>query len=289
MFAESHNSSRYAEYENNIHKLMAHAVRQDEMLKVQALQILHLSEQHSATVQQTDNTHQDTVELQPQTRTDPSVTFRELTARIDKAVRDGIHTEQRTKSSVGRQTTFPHSVSQTPVAAKNIPFPADSSGCSQSQKQSSVVTNFTAETINSTESLKVDPQEESSSESSPQTLNVRTQATSMYKFTDHELHTSDKGISPQGSKDSGLDSPKRFSKTSVKKLNAFQGLSSIKTTPAISGSEDRADSVDEMTASDDGGGEEEGTEETISDEATLDETETEIDTDTEPAVKSVLR
>lgn len=278
MFAESHNSSRYAEYENNIQKLMAHAVRQDEMLKAQAVQIFHLTEQYSAKVQQTDNA------LQPQTRTDPSVTFRELTARIDKAVRVGIHTEQLTKSSLGRQTKSPHSVSQTPDATKNIPFPANSDECSQSQKQSSLVTNITPETINSTESLKVDPQEESSSESSPQTLNIRTQATSMYKFTDHKLHTSDKGRSPQGSKDSGLDSPKRFSTTSVKKLNAFKGLSPIKGTPVISGSEDRADSVDDVTGSDDG-----GREETISDEATLDESETEMDTDSEPAVKSVLR
>lgn len=286
MFAESHNSSRYAEYENNIQKLMAHAVKQDEMLKAQALQILHLTEQYSAKVQQTDDAHQHAVELQPQTRADPHVTFRELTARIDKAVHDGIHTEHLTKSSVGRQTKSPHSVSQTPVATKNIPSPADSSGCSQSQKQSLVVTNITMETINSTESLKVHPQEESSSESSPQTLNLRTQATSMYKFTDQELHTSDKGRSPKGSKDSGLDSPKRFSKTSVKKPNAFQGLSSVETTPVISGSKVRADSLDEMTGSDEG--DREGKEETISDEAT-DETETEMDTDTEPAVKSVLR
>ena len=289
MFAESHNSSCYAEYENNIQKLMAHAVRQDEKLQAQALQILQLTEQYSAKMQQTDDAHQHAVELQPQTRADPSVTFRELTARIDKAVHDGIHSEQLTKSSVGRQTKPPYSVSQTPVAAKNIPFPADSTGCSQSQKQNLVVTNITTETINSTEILKVDPQEESSSEPSPQTLNIRTQATSMYKFTDQELHTSDKGRSPQGSKDSGLDSPKRFSTSSIKKLNAFQGMSSIKTTPVISGSEDRADSVDEMTGSDDGEREAEGKEETISDEVTLDETETEMDTDTEPAVKSVLR
>jgi len=288
MFAASHNSSHYAEYENNIQKLMSHAVRQDEMLKAQALQILRLTEQYSAKVQQTDDAHQHTVELQPQTRADPHATFRELTARIDKAVHDGIHTDQLTKSSVGRQTKSSHSVSQTPVATNNIPSPADSSGCSQSQKQSLVVTNITMETINSTESLKVDPQEESSSESSTQTLNVRTQATSMYQFTDQELHTTDKGRSPQGSKDSGLDSPKRFSTTSIKKLNAFQRLSSIKTTPVISDSEVRADSVDEMTESDEGG-REEGKEETISDEATLDETETEMDTDTEPAVKSVLR
>ena len=287
MFAESHDSGRYAEYENNIQKLMAHAVRQDEMLKAQTLQILHLTEQYSAKAQQTDDAHQHAVELQPLTRADPHVTFRELTARIDKAVHDGIHTEQLTKSSVGRQTKFPHSVSQTPVARKNIPSPADSSERSQSQKQSLVVTNITMETINSTESLKVDPQEESSSESSPQTLNIRTQATSMYKFTDQELHTSDKGRSPQGSKDSGLDSPKRFSKTSIKKLNAFQGLSSVETTPVISGSKLRAGSLYETTGSDEG--EREGKEETISDEATLDETETEMDTDTEPAVKSVLR
>ena len=287
MFAESHNNSRYAEYENNIQKLMAHAVRQDEMLKAQALQILRLTEQYSAKVQQTDDAHQHAVELQPQTRADPHVTFTELTARIDKAVHDGIRTEQLTKSSVGRQTKSPHSVSQTPVATKNIPSPADSSGCSQSQKQSLVVTNITMETINSTESLKVDPQEESSSESSPQTPNIGTQATSMYKFTDQELHTSDKGRSPQGSKDSGLDSPKRFSTPSIKKLNAFQGLSSIETTPVISGSEVRADSLDEMTGSDGGRGG--GKEETVSDEATLDESETEMDTDTEPAVKSVLR
>jgi len=289
MFAESQNSSRYAEYENNIQKLMTHAVRQDEMLKAQALQILRLTEQYSAKVQQTDDAHQHAIELQPQTRADPHVTFRELTARIDKAVRDGIHMEQLTKSSVGRQTKSPHSVSQTPVATKNVPSPADSSGCSQSQKQSLVGTNITMETINSTESLKVDPQEESSSESSPQTMNIRTQATSMYKFTDQKLHTSDKGRSPQGSKDSGLDSPKRFSTTAIKKLNAFQGLSSIETTPVISGREVREDSLDEMTGSDDGGREGEGKEETISDEATLDETETEMDTDTEPAVKSVLR
>jgi len=43
-----------------------------------------------------------------------------------------------------------------------------------------------------------------------------------------------------------------------------------------------------MTGSD-GGREGEGKEEAISDEATLDETETEMDTDIEPAVKSVLR
>lgn len=152
-----------------------------------------------------------------------------------------------------------------------------------------MVTNITTETINSTEILKVDPQEESSSEPSSQTTNIRTQATSMYKFTDQELHTSDTGKSPQGSKDSGLDSPKRFSTSSIKKLNAFQGMSSIKATPVISGSEDRTDSVDEMTGSDDGEREAEGKEETISDEVTLDETETEMDTDTEPAVKSVLR
>lgn len=289
MFAESHNNSRYGEYENNIQKLMAHAVRQDEMLKAQTLQILHLTEQYSAKVQQTDDAHQHAIELQPQTRADPHVTFRELTARIDKAVHDGIHTEQLTKSSVGRQTKSPHSVSQTPVAAKNIPSPADSSGCSQSQKQSLVVTDITMETINSTESLKVDPQEESSSQSSTQTLNIRTQATSMYKFTDQELHMSDKGRSPKGSKDSGLDSPKRFSAPSLKKLNAFQGLSSIKTTPVVHGSEVRADSVNEMTGSDEGGREGEGKEETISGEATLDETETETDADNEPAVKSVLR
>jgi len=246
MFAESHNSSQYAEYESNIQKLMAHAVRQDEMLKAQALQILHLTEQYSAKVQQTDDAHQHAVELQPQTRADPHVTFRELTARIDKAVHDGIHTEQLTKSSVGRQTKSPQSVSQTTVATKNIPSPADSSGCSQSQKQSLMATNITMETINSAEDLKLDPQEESSSESSPQTPNITTQATSMYKFTDQELHTFDKGRSPQGSKDSGLDSPKRFSTTSTKKLNALQQLSSIKTTPVISGSDVRADSVDVM-------------------------------------------
>ena len=223
---------------------MAHAVRQDEMLKAQALQILHLTEQYSAQVQQTDDAHQHAVELQPQTRADPHVTFRELTARIDKAVHDGIHTEQLTKSSDGRQTKSPHSVSQIPVATNNIPSPADSSRCSQSQKQSLVVTNMTMDIVNSTESLKVDPQEVSSSESSPQTMNIRTQATSMDKFTDQELHKFDKGRSPQGSKDSGLDSPKRFSTTSTKKHNAFQGLSSIKTTPVISGSEVRADSGD---------------------------------------------
>lgn len=289
MFAESHNSSWYAEYENNIQKLMAHAVRQDEMLKAQALQILHLTEQYSAKVQQTNEAHQHAIDLQPQTREDPHVTFRKLTARIDKAVHDGIHTEQLTESSVGRQTKSPHSVSQTPVATKNIPSTADSSGCSQSQKQSLVVTNITMETINSTESLQVDPQEESSSESSPQTLNIKTRATSMYKFTDQELHMSDKGRSPQGSKDSGLDSPKRFSATSIKKLNAYQGLSSIETTPVISGSVVKADSPDEMTGSDVGEREGDGKEGTVSDEATLDETETEMDTDTEPAVKSVLR
>lgn len=201
---------------------MAHAVRQDEMLKAQALQILHLTEQYSAQVQQTDDAHQHAVELQPQTRADPHVTFRELTARIDKAVHDGIHTEQLTKSSDGRQTKSPHSVSQIPVATNNIPSPADSSRCSQSQKQSLVVTNMTMDIVKSTEGLKVDPQEVSSSESSPQTMNIRTQATSMDKFTDQELHKSDKGRSPQGSKDSGLDSPKRFSTTSTKKRNAFQ-------------------------------------------------------------------
>ena len=110
MFAESHNSSHYAEYKNNIQKLMAHAVRQDETLKAQALQILCLTEQYSAKVQQTDDAHERAVELHPQTRADPHVTFRELTARIDKAVYDGIHTEQLTKSSVGRQTKSPHSV-----------------------------------------------------------------------------------------------------------------------------------------------------------------------------------
>lgn len=89
---------------------MAYAVRQDEKLQAQALQILQLTEQYSAKMQQTDDAHQHAVELQPQTRADPSVTFRELTARIDKAVRDGIHSEQLTKSSVGRQTKPPHSV-----------------------------------------------------------------------------------------------------------------------------------------------------------------------------------
>ena len=287
MFAESHNSSYYAEYESNIQKLMAHAERQDEMLKAQAVQILHLTEQCSAKMQQTDDAHQHAVELQPQRRADTSVTLTELTARIDKAVRDGINTKQLTQSSVGRQTKSPQSVSQTPVSVKNISSPTQSSGCSQSQKQSVMVTNITTETKNSTDSLKVDAQEESSFDSSPQTLNIRTQATSMYGFIDQELHTSDKGTSPQGSKDTGLDSPKRFSTTPIKK-HAFHGLSSFKTTPVMSGSEDRVDSVNEMTGSDDRGREGKE-EETISDEATLDETETEMDTDTEPAVKPVLR
>jgi hypothetical protein len=290
MFAESHDSSRYTEYESNIQKLMAHAARQDEMLKAQAIQILTLTEQCSGKMQQRDDAHWNAVELQPQRREDPSATFTELTARIDKVVRDGINTKQLTQSSVGRQTKSPHSVSQTPVSVKNIPSPTERSGFSQSPKQSVVVTNITTETKNSTDSLKVDQQEESSSDSSPRTLNIRTQATSMYGFIDQELHTSDKGTSPQGSKDSGLDSPKRFSTTPIKKLNAFQGLSSIKTTPVTSGSEDRVHSVNEMSESDDGGREGEGKEgETISDEATRDETETEMDTDTEPAVKSVLR
>jgi hypothetical protein len=285
MFAESYSSSHYAEYESNIQKLMAHAARQDETLKAQAIQILHLTEQCSAKMQQRDDAHQRAVELQPQTRADPSVTFTELTARIDKAVHDGINTKQHTQSSAGRLTKSPHSVSQPPVAVKNFPSHTDSSGHSQSQKQSVVVTNNTTETKNSTDGLKVDPQEESSSDSSPQALNTRTQATSMYRLIGQELHTSDKGKSPQGSKDSGLDSPMRFSTTSVKKRNTYQGLSSIKTTPVMSGCEDRVDSINEMTGSDDGGKEEE----TISDEATLDGTETEMDTDTEPAVRSVLR
>jgi hypothetical protein len=109
--------------------------------------------------------------------------------------------------------------------------------------------------------------------------------TSMYELTDQEVNTSDKGRSPQGSKDSGLDSPKRFSTTPIKKINAFQGLSSFRTTPVMDSSRDRVDNVNEETGSENGaGGGGEKEEETISDE-----TETETDTGPESLVTSVLR
>jgi hypothetical protein len=287
MIAEFHNSNRHAEYENKILELMAHAARQDETLKAQAIQVHDLTEQLSTQIQQTDNAQQQTIELQPQSREnvsiDPRVTFTELTARIDKAIHanehspDGVNRKQSTQSSVKTQAKSLHSMSKTPVSVRNIPSSRDSSSGFHSPKQSVMVTNITSESKHSAEG----PQEESSSDSSHQTVPIRTGATSMYGLIDQ-----DKARSPQGSKDSGLDSPKRLSEFPIRKINAFQGLSSIEITPIASGSEDRVDNIDEVTQSED---EEEEKEETISDEATVDETETDTDTDSEPAVSSVHR
>ncbi|XP_023705061.1 uncharacterized protein LOC111863203 isoform X2 [Cryptotermes secundus] len=281
---ESHNS-HYAMYESNIQELMAHIARQDETLRAQEIKILHLTQQHSAKTQQPENA-QVVLEMQPQssenaTTVDPSITFTELTARIDRAIHankrppDGVNTRQSTQSPVKGETKSHTSLSRRPLSVKNVASPVDSRGGPESVKQSVRVTNITTNSKHSTESLMVDPQDESSSDSSPQTLKTKTGMTSMYELTDQEVNTSDKGRSPQGSKDSGLDSPKRFSTTPIKKINAFQGLSSIKTTPAIGSSKDRVDHVNEDTGSEDeAGGEKE--EETISDE-------TETETDSCPA------
>lgn len=287
MISESHNS-HHAEYESNIQDLMARIARQDETLKAQAIQILQLTEQHSTKTQQPDN-EQVVLEMQPQsienaTTVDPSITFIELSARIDRAIHankqspNGVNTRQSTQSLVKGETRSHNSLSRRPVSVKNVASPVDSRDGPESMKESVMVTNITTNSINSTESLKVDSQDESSSDSSPETLNIKTGMTSMY-----ELNTSDKGRNLQGSKDSGLDSPKRFSTTAVKKNNAFRGLSSIKTAPVIGNSKDRVDSVNEEAGSEDGtgGGEKE---ETISDE-----TETETDTGPESVVTSVLR
>jgi hypothetical protein len=289
MISESHNNSHYVEYESNIQELMACVARQDETLKAQAIQILHLTQQHSKKTQQPDN-----AQLQPQssenaTTVYPSITFTELTARADKAIHankwspDGVDTRQYTQSLVKEGTKSHHSLSRKPVSLQNVPSPVESRGGPESIKQSVMITDITANSKHSTDNLKVDPQEESSSESLPQTMNIRTGMTSMYELVDQELNNSDKGRSPQGSKDSGLDSPRRFSTIPIKKINTLQGSSSIKTAPLMGSSKDRANNVDEETGSETraGGGEEE----TVSEETTVDETET--DTDTGP--ESVLR
>lgn len=293
MISESHNR-HYAEYESNIQELMARIARQDDTLQAQAIQILHLTQQHSTQTQQPDNAQQVVLELQPQssenaTTVDASITFTEPTARIDRAIHankwslDGVDTRQSTQLLVKGETKSHHSLPSRPVSVKNVPSPVDSRGGPESIKQSVMVANITTNSKHSTESLKADPQDESSSDSSPQTLNIKTGMTSMYELIDHEVNTSDKGRSPQGSKDSGLDSPKRFSTTPIKKMNAFQGLSSIKTTPVMGSSKERVDNVDEETGSEDGvEGEEEEKE-------TSDETETKTDTDPESIVTSVLR
>ncbi|XP_021916762.1 myosin heavy chain, non-muscle-like isoform X3 [Zootermopsis nevadensis] len=273
MIAEFHSNNHQAEYENRILELMAHIVRQDETLKAQVTQVDHLTEQLSTQIQQTDSAQQQTVELQPQSSenasVDPRVTFTELTARIDKAIHankyspDRVNRRQSAQTSVKTQAKSIHSMSKTPVSVRNIPLSRDNV----------MVRNITSESKHSAEG----PQEDSSSDLSHQTMTTRTGTTSMYGLIDQG-----KVRSPQGSKDSGLDSPKRFPTIPIRKINAFQGLSSIETTPITSGSEDRVDNVDDVTQSED---EEEEKDETISDEATADETET--DTDTEPAVTSV--
>jgi hypothetical protein len=289
MIAEFHNNSHHAEYESKILELMSHVARQDETLKAQAIQVHHLTEQLSTQIQHTDNAQQHTLELQPQSSENasvhPRVTFTELAAETDKAIHANKHSSDgvdSTQSSLKAQTKFLHSVSTTPVSMRNIPSHRDSGGGSHSPKQSIIVKNITSESKYFSEG----PQEESSSDSSHQTLITKTGTTSMYGHIDQELNTADKARSPQGSKDSGLDSPKRFSTTPVRKINAFQGLSSIETTPVTSAGKDRVYNVDEATQSEDGE-EEEEEKETISDETTADDTET--DTDTEPAIRSVHR
>jgi hypothetical protein len=293
LITESRNSSHHEDCEKKILELMAHAARQDEILKAQAIQISHLTEQHSRENKQTDNTQQQAIEVQPRSteneRADPTVMFTELKARINKAIhasmcsQDGADTKQSTQSLVKRQTASLHSMSETPVSVKNISSPTtDSSGGSLSPKQTAMVTNITADSKYSTKSVKISPQEESSSDSAPETLNNKTGATSMYGLIEQELHTSDKTKSPQGSKDSGLDSPMRFSIYPIRKSNAFKGLPSVKTTSDMNGSKDRVDTLAEVTGSEDEG-------ETISDEATVDETETETDIGSEHAVTTVHR
>jgi hypothetical protein len=286
VISESHNNSHYAEYESNIQELMACVARQDETLKAQAIQILHLTQQHSTKTRKLDNAQQVVLELQPQssenaTTVDPSVTFTELTAiRANKWSPDEVDSRQFTQSLVKGQTKSHRSLSRKPVSVKNVPSPVESRGGPESIKQSVRNTDITANSKHSTDNLKVDPQEEeSSSESLPQTVNIRTGMTSMYELIDQELNNSDKGRSPQGSKDSGLDSPKRFPTVPIKKMNTFQGLSSVKTIPVMDSSKDRVNDVDEETGSEAGG------EETISEETTADETEADTDTGSE----SVLR
>jgi hypothetical protein len=287
MIAEFHNNSHHAEYESKILVLMSHVARQDETLKAQAIQVHHLTEQLSTQIQHTDNA-QHTLELQPQSSENasvhPRVTFTELTAETDKPIHANKHSSDgvdSTQSSLKAQTKFLPPCT-TPVSMRNIPSHRDSGGGSHSPKQSIIVKNITSESKYFSEG----PQEESSSDSSHQTLITKTGTTSMYGHIDQELNTADKARSPQGSKDSGLDSPKRFSMTPVRKINAFEGLSSIETTPVTSASKDMVDNVDEATQSEDGE-EEEEEKETVSDETTADDTET--DTDTEPAIRSVHR
>lgn len=285
MVAEFHNSNCHVEYENKILELMAHAAKQDEMLKTQAIQVHHLTEQLSTQIQQTNSVQQKTAEMQPlsceNASVDPKVTFTELTARLDKGIHsnqhapDEVNRRQSTQSSVKTQAKSLRSLSKMPVSVRNIPSSRDSSSSSPSPKQSIMVTRPTSKSKHSAEN----PQEESSSDSSHQTVTIRNGATSMYGLVDQ-----DKVRSPQGSKDSGLDSPKRFSTFPIRKINAFQGLSSIETTPITDGSEDRLDNVEEVTQSEDG---EEKEAEAILDESTVDETET--DTDSEPAVTSIHR
>jgi hypothetical protein len=288
VISESHNSSHYAEYESKIQEFMACVARQDETLKAQAIQILDLTRQHSTKTQQLDNAQQVVLELQSSENAitvDPNVAFTELTARIDKAIHankwspDGVDTKQSTQPLLKGEIKSHHSLSRRPDSINNVPSHVESRGGPESMKQNVMITN----SKHSTDTLRADPQEESSSESLAQRINIRTGSSSMYELIDQELNNSDKGRSPQGSRDSGLDSPKRFSTTPIRKMNTVQGSSLVKNAPVMDNSKDRVDNVDE-TGSEAGEGEGEK-EETTTDDTTADQTETETDTGPE----SVLR
>ncbi|KAJ9591405.1 hypothetical protein L9F63_002011 [Diploptera punctata] len=313
---ETQNKNHDLEYENKIHELLAHAARQDEYLKTQAEQILQLTE---SLAKQT--LHPEISELQAklnfeksesiaeqdiqETTLDPDATFAKLAARIDNAIQASKKLPQRSNSMKEKITDITNQkTAETPHSSlKKVSSFIESSRKFNLPKKIKTASEKTSlvPIKSSVNTKKSALEEESSSESSPTVENI--EISSMYGSVDKT--SVEKQRSPnkawsikkpssslEGSKDSGLDSPKRL-KTAVTKITAFH-----KPTSVISVSEDRVGSVADSESHDEEEVEEEEEdeeeEEEVEEEETIsgeeeEESEMETESGSEPAVQPVDR
>lgn len=275
------------EYEDEIHKLMTHAARHDAVLKAQEEQILQLSQRLQQTqTMERQRLHSQEPEPPAETITraissnnvaiEPHDNFAILAAKIDTVIRVSEKKEGQNKNT---KTVIENQQKSDPIREKIIPVTEHSNRTHSPKYIDSRIEKIHIIPSKPSENIKTDaPEEESSSDFSPEVKNI--EVSSMYGLADknslkQKQRSSHRGSNIkdslgnlQGSKDSGLDSPKREPYVSpITKVTTFH-----KSAPVSSVTQDRGverESQDEDI---------EDEEETLSGE---EETNEEIETETE--------